>query len=224
MRIYYINELVARAVAEHLKESIRGLELVVLDYSEHNPPDRFEIDEEPAVLLWGNGSMHQVSYAFRPNKPYSKVVYDAHDDFATYDDELNCCNHNTALVFNDDNLRKIEVLGSNVPMDYGPSVLKADDRIRRVSTLDSRMVGEDLHVSFDLDVIHDFPSNPLYSKGEYTLDQVAQSFSEILKTNRVIRVDIGGLFTTRPRSFAKGAEAYSRILEMCRELCKNRFF
>jgi len=229
-KLYYLQDDTTRWVAEYLDQQLgrQSVPLVFAPVTMENIPQpngkyRLPVQERKAVLLWGSGKEHHISYYFRPEEPYVKSVFDAHHDMWPYQwgDRLFCNNHNTALLDYDEFLYGMEVLGFSPEVtspasshNFVPSILS--------TSLKSRFQGNVMHQSIDLDVIKYYPCNPFYAHGHHAFSALKECFRETLKANEVIRLDIGGLFlkeTGRKPDFSRGLKEYLELLEIYLECC-----
>lgn len=192
-------------------------------YSEMPPEGRIRIPDEKAVLIWGNGHNHKLSYFFRPDRPYHKSVVDAHMDFYSLPSMLTHVfgtNHNMALVLNDDNLQSLEVLGVT-DLTQPPSInFDIPNKgktvpLRFTPEMSSALVGKTVQESIELDAIKGYPCNAPH--GLRTAEEVKKSFEDTLRNNDVVRLDVGGF--SREGNFSKflrgiGIKEYEELIEL----------
>lgn len=191
----------------------------------------FPIEEEQAILIWGDGYKHTASYWFSPQQNYFKSVDDAHQDLESFSNALNCTNHNYFLLLNDPYVQSVEVLGC-MPMSGGLSANLGKGSFKPIydkdapkknyetkPTLDSSLSGVVIHKSIDLDVIHRFPVFSDHIRddpGKITLRHVRKNLARTLKDNDVVRFDVGGLkLYANNRAERKGMKAYQTLIETC---------
>ncbi|MFC1769160.1 hypothetical protein ACFLZX_05340 [Nanoarchaeota archaeon] len=225
--IYYYEDIVTNAIVELLKKQgfkhfqpLTDNDIILT----HEKKYGFPIEDESAVLLWGDGYYHQVSFHFSPNKRYSKVLYDAHDDFAIYVDnsEFSLANHNTFLIEKDPLVDTIDVLGSNMKTSF-EYVDESQQFTRTFNSTPSLVIpfeNRHTHCSVDLDVIRGYPCNPRFkscAQRSSTEENVTQSLDQLFDNNDVSRLDIGGLGFThvykgKKRKIRKGTEVIAHIV------------
>jgi hypothetical protein len=225
-KIYYFNSgNDVAAVVDYLKKgNLKAMSFVPISErdipSYPSPEGRIAIPDEKAVLVWGHGTKHGVSYFFRPNVPYHKSVDDAHMDFGRHRMKkeggtevfyhVDGGNHNLTLVLHDDNLLGLEVLGTAInAKDYISKTEKISlrypsfpilDFIKKRGVVSSRFsphlltsfAGQTVHKSIDLDMVEGYPCSMFYAHGRSSYEDVRKNLEELLRRNIVVRFDIGG--------------------------------
>ena len=90
-RIYYFKDgdAVTDWIVYYLKKGkFKSMNFIPVHEKEigfyPSPEDRIPIEDEKAILIWGDGAKHGISYFFRPNVQYFKSVDDAHRDFIKF--------------------------------------------------------------------------------------------------------------------------------------------
>ncbi|MFA6462211.1 MAG: hypothetical protein WCV90_08170 [Candidatus Woesearchaeota archaeon] len=194
-KVYYIEDYFMSGIISFLK----GQGFAKINFVPLNIPSdpreafgkkvNFAIEEESAVLIWGDGSFHQASYYFSPSQPYCKSVDDAHHDFKECYESISCASHNLALIRNDPLLQELELLG----VTEEDSQLNSSSKVRICSSLGSNFSRRLVHKSIDLDVIFGYPCSESYASGRFTFPAVMSAFEEILRNNDLSRLDLGGL-------------------------------
>jgi len=235
-RIYYFNSgSDVAAVVDHLRQgNLRTMSFVPIDEKEiasyPSPEARIIIPDEKAVLVWGDGFQHGVSYFFRPNAPYHKSVTDAHSDFLEAYLRANQRvqfvsggNHNSALVRYDDNLLGLEVLGIATNKPINPCIPHARNGKTIVSRftadLSTDLDDKTVHKSIDLDVVSGYPCHEWYADGKRSYEEVRASLEHLLRKNKdtVVRFDVGGISIENPPagiSPASGFGKYEELIEL----------
>jgi len=157
-----------------------------------------------AVLLWGDGNEHTLSYFFEKRAKYGralKIGVDAHTDMTKYD-ELNCSSH-----FHYSGIRDHDVF---VYLPHWRGIQVGDE-------ISLKKRGEEYshkHISIDLDFLGDFPVERHFSCGTGTLDAILELLNNELD-KKVVRFDIGGLkHNANSEEFKKGLEVYLKIFEI----------
>jgi hypothetical protein len=255
-KIYYFEKILIKNhdknQSEYIDKSALYVKNQIQKHTKINPFDfiplsftepifkelRFNIEEESAIMLWGDGCFHQVSAFFGPNKPYIKVVFDAHDDinFNYNNNEIDCGNHNAWLLENDPNVKEIMILGTNALKNKRVEEINNKKAILK-NDLEAKYRGETLHISVDLDVVRRYPARDCWKDGTKTFNEVRKSIEELLANNQVSRFDMGGLGervvyeSVRASSFFKnkkyltindpGVNEYFQLLKMFLDYQKN---
>ena len=230
-KIYHLRDATTLRVVDYLKQHgfsrmpfvpVQEPQLCKTGYfsSRWIPPS-----EEKAVLLWGDGSHHQVSYHFSPERKYFKSIDDAHDDFGPfYYGKVECGNHNTMLVNRDNYLQGLEVLGVNFRLGKNAEInriaTQKDIGIMISKELKTTLSGEVVHKSIDLDVLKNYPCRWGYAIGQHNFEQMKANFETLLRGNQVVRFDVGGFsrhHDTRHTPRIKqghGLREYKELLEL----------
>ncbi len=229
--IYYYHSATAEKIANYLagRRNFRSFDFIrvfkdlniITTIKGYQEP----IKEKKAILIWGNGDDHDISYYFSPEEPYFKSVDDVHDDMRNLtDNEIDCGNHNTALLKYDRQLKGLEVLGVEVRLGNLETLRENYDLnrigfIRVQPDLDSRLYGQVVHKSIDLDVVENYPCSPEFMGGTWSSKEVKQAFESMLRENDVIRFDVGGLHLNDPRgkptrAELKGMKAYEELIKI----------
>lgn len=130
--------------------------------------------EERAMLIWGNGMMHQFSNIL--NMPSSvKYVFDDH---------------------NDDDCSKVPEFDSHNTFSRNQGViLRICRRLGRegcYTIYDHREGNGLMHVSVDLDFIMGFPALPWMSTGSNDISCLAGYIASLAGKHKLVRFDIGG--------------------------------
>ncbi|GEM_PF-2357143 len=205
-RIYFTNNENNKRIAKILEKKLkfRCIPVKISEAREFLPKVKGK-----AVLLWGDGSEHHLSYFFEKRANHGrralKIGIDAHTDMARYE-ELDCGNH-----FYYSGIRDHDVF---VYLPYWRGIQVGDE-------MSLKKPGEKYshkHISVDLDFLKGFPVESYFSCGTGTLEAVLELLNnELDKT--VERFDIGGLkHDANRKEFKKGLEIYLRIFEI---LSKN---
>ncbi|MEE9323790.1 MAG: hypothetical protein V3U72_04560 [Candidatus Aenigmarchaeota archaeon] len=233
--IYYFHNPITEKIADYLRSRSNFKSLNFIPVFEDNititTKDKGyfnNVNGRKAILIWGHGDDHDVSYFFSPGEPYFKSVDDAHDDLRNLEKwGISCCSHNTALLKNDKNLRGLEVLGvTNRYCDHhDPGELKKEFGLNDIEFIRVRHglksaipSGQAVHKSIDLDVVGNYPCSSEYRMGVRTFEEVEQAFGKMLKENDVIRFDVGGLRLAIPKKPSpeefEGMKAYEKLIGM----------
>lgn len=149
--------------------------------------------DEPTILLWGDGMMHQFSNIL--NIPSSvKYVFDDHDD--------------------DHNSRFPDFDSHNLFSQEEGVIVRVCRRLSRgypgFSMYDEREGNGLLHVSVDLDFIKGFPALPWMSTGSGDNGQLCVYLESLAKRRRLVRFDIGG-FSENPGDASSWDDVYDRF-------------
>lgn len=152
-----------------------------------------------ALLLWGDGSEHHLSYFFEKRNGFGlKVGVDAHLDMG-YGDEPDCMNHFALTAEGNHDL--IVYLphwrGYQAQEFIGPG---------REYTHS--------HISVDFDFIRGFPCTERFTPGSGSLGALLQVIA-ISVDGKLFRVDMGGLKANPTEAeFRAGLEAYLGLMEL----------
>jgi arginase family enzyme len=154
----------------------------------------------PTVLLWGDGRTHHASARFAPQRPYYKVMFDAHTDL-TDDNVLRAGSHARYTRIKDKYCNGFEVRGVTTK-------LKNENRAgvkvsRSISTSCKNRV---VHASVDLDVLEDAPVMPGYAHGKANASDLMEEFGWLVRNNSVRRLDLGGVYFSPQRKDEKALE------------------
>ncbi len=226
-KIFYLTpgtETLVHYLSQGVLECMKFVPVKIFYGDLRDPLHRIQIDDENAVLIWGDGYDHGITYFFRPSVPYRKSVDDAHGDavFFRKGHKVGMTNHNNALAVLDPNLIELEVLGVKEPGPdrMSPETFSVNGKVIRFS--DKLKTGflppkaGIVHKSIDLDVIKDYSCCYAFDRGESSYEDVRRSFEEVLANNRVVRFDIGGLdvYQGVRQKIMDGIKIYSDLIEL----------
>ena len=205
---------------------------------------------EKCALLWGSGFDHHKSLLISPNVPYVKSLADAHEDLGDFsrplseNDDLNEHTHNAMLLLYDSNLKYLEVRGTGYEQKHevdknGAGLVRAyvhqDEPFFgnsfRFAYVNNKYVPV-IHASFDLDVVHGFPTAPEWqdhATAAFPIERLETDLEQMCRKGNVTRLDVGGLHFPNEYDFygkddanpiknkadlKRGIDAYAKLLRI----------
>ncbi|MEM2949013.1 MAG: hypothetical protein QXT05_01305 [Candidatus Bilamarchaeaceae archaeon] len=196
--LYYINNRNNKRIAKSVENKF-NFKPVLLSLAEAR--ERLPNTEGKAILLWGDGDYHYLSYFFEIKKEYGcKIGIDAHLDTAPafYLDSRSHFYHSENG--NHD-------LFVYVPHWRGYSVEYAS--VKKSSKDYSHK-----HISVDMDFVKGFPIATWISGGSGRMEVLLSLLDKILD-EKVMRFDIGGLKEDPTKSeFKKAMGMYMEVFEL----------
>lgn len=196
---------------------LNEVEFVPIGYSADTIPQISEprlidqlknLNERKAILIWGSGFHHYLSYYFdltSAGKPIVKINVDQHPDFLDFQTKhwpwgsvpLNCANHMSYSAHRD-GFTVHTIVPSNVDVRGG---MKVGDKLLIDPVLHSFPITSDseLHLTIDLDAITLFPAQIgwITSNG-LSLEKVVGILERAIQTGNLSRLDFGGLIDSIP--------------------------
>jgi len=156
-----------------------------------------------AILLWGDGSEHQLSYSFEKKSGFGlKIGADAHTDMAEDGEEPDFRNH--FRMSGQENHDVVVFLPHVRGYQVGESIVRHREYTHG-------------HFSADFDFIKGFPCSPAFSTGSGSIGALLEVAGMAIGGN-LFRVDMGGMkLKPTEEEFRAGLEAYVRVLQLLEE-------
>ncbi|MFA5382534.1 MAG: hypothetical protein WC356_05160 [Candidatus Micrarchaeia archaeon] len=196
--IYFYKDINAEFTAEKLRERSRmkGFEFIGVKVSD------IKKIKGKAILIWGNGNKHQLSYYFDwPDKDeITKINIDQHTDSLLNHCEkgIKCWNHFYFSIIKEKRKGKIIL-----PDYYKDQIYKLPLDYNKLDYLDPNnpIIEGNIQLTIDLDVIDSIPVLPVYLSYEGNGLSNEELYDIIYKlfnnSGELVRFDIGGICKNR---------------------------